>query len=73
MKPQAQTCRLVSSALFTHSAPPPTAPSGSGTIDVKELKSALFAIGQQPTDEEVYLMVAEVRQRQQGRVMVMGR
>ena len=59
--------------LLTHTAPsPPLLAAGSGTIDVKELKSALFAIGQHPSDEEVYLMIAEVGQQQQGRVMVMG-
>ena len=50
---------------FIHTQHPPHTPSGSGTIDVKELKTALFAIGQQPSDEDVYLMVAEVRQQQQ--------
>ena len=44
----------------THSPLPPLLAAGSGTIDVKELKSALFAIGQDPSDAEVYLMISEV-------------
>uniref|UniRef100_A0A7S0RM74 EF-hand domain-containing protein n=1 Tax=Chlamydomonas leiostraca TaxID=1034604 RepID=A0A7S0RM74_9CHLO len=33
---------------------------GSGTIDVKELKTALTALGQQPTDEELFVMISQV-------------
>jgi hypothetical protein len=35
--------------------------TGSGTIDVKELKAALHALGQNPSDEEVFVMISQVR------------
>uniref|UniRef100_A0A7S0UV11 EF-hand domain-containing protein n=1 Tax=Polytomella parva TaxID=51329 RepID=A0A7S0UV11_9CHLO len=33
---------------------------GSGTIDVRELKTALSALGQNPTDEELFVMISKV-------------
>ena len=33
---------------------------GSGTIDASELKDTLNAMGQSPTDEEVFLMISQV-------------
>lgn len=33
---------------------------GTGTIDVRELKTALIALGQQPTDEELFVMISQV-------------
>eukprot|EP00195_Chlamydomonas_chlamydogama_P001697 CAMPEP_0202919866 /NCGR_PEP_ID=MMETSP1392-20130828/76554_1 /ASSEMBLY_ACC=CAM_ASM_000868 /TAXON_ID=225041 /ORGANISM="Chlamydomonas chlamydogama, Strain SAG 11-48b" /LENGTH=148 /DNA_ID=CAMNT_0049613327 /DNA_START=173 /DNA_END=619 /DNA_ORIENTATION=+ len=33
---------------------------GSGTIDVRELKTALNALGQNPTDEELFVMISQV-------------
>jgi Ca2+-binding EF-hand superfamily protein len=36
-------------------------PAGSYTIDVKELKSALNTLGQFPTDEELFVMINQVR------------
>mmetsp|Transcript_22619 Transcript_22619/g.27300 ORF Transcript_22619/g.27300 Transcript_22619/m.27300 type:complete len:148 (-) Transcript_22619:793-1236(-) len=33
---------------------------GSGTIDVTELKATLNAMGQNPTDEELFLMISQV-------------
>ena len=33
---------------------------GNGTIDVKELKVALTALGQSPSEEEVFVMVSQV-------------
>lgn len=40
----------------------PTANSctGSGTVDVKELKAALAAMGQHPSDEELFVMIHDV-------------
>jgi len=35
---------------------------GSGTIDVKELKAAMNALGQTPSDEELYVMISQVDQ-----------
>lgn len=32
---------------------------GTGTIDVRELKTALIALGQQPTDEELFVMISQ--------------
>jgi hypothetical protein len=37
------------------------AAAGSGTIDVKELKDALTAMGHTPCDEELFAIVHEVR------------
>jgi Ca2+-binding EF-hand superfamily protein len=34
--------------------------AGSGTIDVKELRTALAALGQNPTDEELFVMISQV-------------
>jgi hypothetical protein len=34
--------------------------AGSGTIDVKELRTALSALGQSPTDEELFVMISQV-------------
>ncbi len=34
--------------------------AGSGTIDVKEMKAALEAMGQHPTDEELFVMIHQV-------------
>jgi Ca2+-binding EF-hand superfamily protein len=34
---------------------------GSGTIDVKELKAALNSMGQNPTDEELFVIIHDVR------------
>ena len=34
--------------------------TGSGTIDVKELRTALNALGQHPTDEELFVMISQV-------------
>jgi hypothetical protein len=34
--------------------------AGSGTIDVKELKAALGAMNQHPTDEELFVMIHDV-------------
>ncbi|PNH04659.1 Dynein light chain, flagellar outer arm [Tetrabaena socialis] len=31
----------------------------SGTIDVKELRTALSALGQNPTEEELFVMVSQ--------------
>ena len=36
---------------------------GSGTIDANELKATLEALGQNPTAEEIFLMISEVRFR----------
>lgn len=33
---------------------------GSGTIDIKELKTALTALGQNPSDEELFVMISQV-------------
>merc|ERR1712224_782735 len=33
---------------------------GSGTIDASELKQTLIAIGQNPSDEEVFTMISQV-------------
>ncbi len=33
--------------------------AGSGTIDIKELKTALTALGQSPSDEELFVMVSQ--------------
>lgn len=33
---------------------------GTGTIDVRELKTALIALGQQPSDEELFVMISQV-------------
>jgi Ca2+-binding EF-hand superfamily protein len=38
----------------------PYLPAGSGTIDVRELKAALEAMGQHPSDEEIFVMVHDV-------------
>lgn len=38
----------------------PSACTGSGTIDVKELRTALNALGQHPTDEELFVMISQV-------------
>jgi calmodulin len=34
--------------------------AGSGTIDTKELKTALSALGQNPSDEEIFVMISQV-------------
>lgn len=34
--------------------------NGNGTIDVQELKLALKALGQDPTDEELFVMISQV-------------
>lgn len=34
--------------------------TGSGTIDVKELRTALNALGQNPSDEELFVMISQV-------------
>ena len=34
---------------------------GSGTIDTNELKATLQAMGQNPTEEELFQMIAQVR------------
>lgn len=33
--------------------------AGSGTIDIKELKTALTALGQSPSDEELFVMISQ--------------
>lgn len=45
----------------TDGRPPPSSTSDSGIIDVRDLKVALFAIGQHPSDDDVYVMLAAVR------------
>lgn len=35
-------------------------PAGSGTIDVKEMHSALHSMGHNPTDEELFAIIHEV-------------
>lgn len=35
--------------------------AGSGTIDVKEMKTALQSMGHSPSDEELFAIVHEVR------------
>ena len=37
---------------------------GSGTIDANELKATLEALGQNPTAEEIFLMISEVSTQQ---------
>ena len=32
----------------------------SGTIDVRELRETLAAIGQHPTDEDLFVMISQV-------------
>lgn len=49
--------------LRTHG--PPELP-GSGTVDVKELKAALGAMGQHPSDEELFVMIHDVSCRAAG-------
>ena len=41
---------------------------GSGTIDATELKATLQALGQNPTEEEVFLMIAEVDDDNSGEI-----
>mmetsp|Transcript_40898 Transcript_40898/g.97199 ORF Transcript_40898/g.97199 Transcript_40898/m.97199 type:complete len:155 (-) Transcript_40898:100-564(-) len=41
---------------------------GSGTIDSKELKQVLNALGQNPTDEEVFNMIREVDDDESGEI-----
>lgn len=41
---------------------------GSGTIDVKELKSTLQALGQKVTDEEVFVMISQVDEDGSGEI-----
>lgn len=33
---------------------------GSGTIDTKELRTALSALGQNPTEEDMFVMISQV-------------
>ncbi len=35
----------------------------SGTIDTKELRTALSALGQNPSEEELFVMISQVRSR----------
>ncbi|PNW88936.1 hypothetical protein CHLRE_01g051250v5 [Chlamydomonas reinhardtii] len=35
---------------------------GSGTIDTKELRTALSALGQNPTEEDMFVMISQVDQ-----------
>ena len=37
------------------------AAAGSGTISVKELQAALTTMGQTPTDEELFVLIHDVR------------
>eukprot|EP00882_Tetradesmus_deserticola_P005720 GHRQ01006022.1.p2 GENE.GHRQ01006022.1~~GHRQ01006022.1.p2 ORF type:complete len:150 (+),score=69.62 GHRQ01006022.1:306-755(+) len=41
---------------------------GSGTIDVKELKAALGAMNQHPTDEELFVMIHDVDEDSSGEI-----
>ena len=41
---------------------------GSGTIDSKELKQVLNALGQNPTDEDVFNMIREVDEDESGEI-----
>eukprot|EP00879_Flechtneria_rotunda_P010189 GHRR01010652.1.p1 GENE.GHRR01010652.1~~GHRR01010652.1.p1 ORF type:complete len:148 (+),score=42.96 GHRR01010652.1:57-500(+) len=41
---------------------------GSGTIDVRELKFALNAMGQYPTDEELFVMIHDVDEDNSGEI-----
>jgi Ca2+-binding EF-hand superfamily protein len=53
-----RTLRLCAQLARPDAAP---GPAGSYTIDVKELKSALNTLGQFPTDEELFVMINQVR------------
>jgi len=41
---------------------------GSGTIDVRELRTALEAMGQHPTEEEVFVMIHDVDEDNSGEI-----
>lgn len=41
---------------------------GSGTIDVQELRATLQALGQSPTDEELFLMISSVDEDNSGEI-----
>eukprot|EP00793_Prasinoderma_coloniale_P006344 PRCOL_00001174-RA len=41
---------------------------GSGTIDATELKATLQALGQNPTEEEIFLMISEVDDDNSGEI-----
>ncbi|CAG9466478.1 unnamed protein product [Pedinophyceae sp. YPF-701] len=41
---------------------------GSGTIDVSELRTALEALGQQPTEDELFNMIAQVDEDNSGQI-----
>ena len=41
---------------------------GSGTIDANELKATLEALGQNPTAEEIFLMISEVDEDNSGEI-----
>ena len=41
---------------------------GSGTIDANELKATLEALGQNPTAEEIFLMISEVDDDNSGEI-----
>ncbi|GAQ84349.1 calmodulin [Klebsormidium nitens] len=41
---------------------------GSGTIDATELRATLEALGQKPTDEELFLMIAQVDEDNSGEI-----
>jgi hypothetical protein len=53
------TKRLISLALQS---------AGSGTIDATELRATLEALGQKPTDEELFLMIAQVDEDNSGEI-----
>lgn len=42
--------------------------TGSGTIDATELRATLEALGQKPTDEELFLMIAQVDEDNSGEI-----
>jgi hypothetical protein len=48
--------------------PPPHTNTGSGTIDVAELRVALEAMGQHPTEEELFVLVNEADEDQSGEI-----
>lgn len=66
-RPAADAATAAAPALdASRSMPPPPllvhhAAAGSGTVDVKELKAVLNSMGQHPTDEELFVMIHDVR------------
>jgi hypothetical protein len=55
-------CAMPCHAIMGCACPPhPTWRAGNGTIDVKEMRMAMEALGHHPSDEELYVMIAEVR------------